>query len=153
MRLTFFVVLWAITLPAWALEPPKSFVARVDSEFQRSIGVLKSGEPRAIGEQARRWNAIREEGEHYGNALTGPQGNCGALAIFAQSWWTSQVTRNEIAIKSNYEQALAHKKACLNSQPVKSDCLTVYDMDDQGNMIELPKPSHCTQKSQHKKKT
>jgi hypothetical protein len=129
-------------------ESPEQFIGRLDAEIKRGESVLRSGEGRAIAQQSKRFVDLMNAGEQFGKSVFDqPYGYCFGAGVDAQAWWSTSVRSGAPAgsAASSMDQYRAHRQACLEAkvEAKKDPCLAVLDVNDKGEVVELPKPSGC----------
>ncbi len=157
-----------------ALQSATHYVADLDKAMADSAAVLKQGRLQELGAQSRAFNTLADAGQaKFGKSVFEPLGQCYSAAIYARSWWQSQVSAASNAgiekipgsIKDALNSYQVARDECLESaDPVavaKADaeldtelrkkfgggkeCLKVFTYDAKTKeTLEKPRPSHCT---------
>lgn len=157
-----------------ALQSATQYVADLDKAMADSAAVLKQGQLQELGAQSRAFNTLADAGQaKFGKSVFEPLGQCYSAAIYARSWWQSQVSAASNAgiekipgsIKDALNSYQVARDECLESaDPVavaKADaeldtglrkkfgggkeCLKVFTYDAKTKeTLEKPRPSHCT---------
>jgi hypothetical protein len=109
---------------------------------------LRSGEGTAIVQQSRRFIELMNAGEQFGQSVFDqPYGYCFGAGVDAEAWWGERIRTGVPAgsAASFLDQYRNHRKACLEAKAdaKKDPCLTVLDVNEKGEVVELPKPAGC----------
>lgn len=138
------VLAFSAPLALAATESPKAYIAKLDVEIKRAEQVLKSGRLRDKNDQSIRFNTLADEGKQFGESvLDEPYGYCVGAGNMARVWWEARLSESDV--DSAWKEYQSQRKACLDAKAdaKRNPCLTVYDLNDKGEMVEKPKPAGC----------
>ena len=137
----------------------KGYIAKLDAAIKDATPALQRGDPKSLGEQSRRMNALQKDGEAFGKTvLDEPYGYCLGAALQAAAWWNAQlsaaknagVERPAGAVASAAKEYHSHRAACLEAVnnpkpktvtvnstsdiPPRKGCLAVLGIQPNGEM-------------------
>lgn len=145
----------------------------LDKAILDGIDVLKSGKLKSVSAHSKYFSSLVKTGENlFGASVLEPLGNCFAAGVYAQSWWSAQLSAAfnkgvetiPGSIKDALNQYHADRVECLKwADPVAStkanaesdaelkkmfgggkECLKSYRFDPVSKeTIEIPMADHC----------
>lgn len=158
--------------PESMLQATKQMKA-LDKAILDGADVLKNGKLKSVSAHSKYFSSLVRTGENlFGASVLEPLGNCFAAGVFAQSWWSAQLSaafnKGVETIPSSIKEALnqyqTNRVECLKgADPVASaktnaqsdaelkkifgggkECLKSYRFDPvTKETIEIPKAAHC----------
>ena len=111
-----------------------NYIRDLDMATKAAESILKSGDQKAIHEQSKRMNQLKEEGKKFGTSVFDRSwGRCFASGVHAQSWWLARLSMTQTG-KESASGAVAG--AWKEYQVQREECLKIAKAGDKAALTE-----------------
>lgn len=111
-----------------------NYIRDLDMATKAAESILKSGDQKAIHEQSKRMNQLKEEGKKFGTSVFDRSwGRCFASGVHAQSWWLARLSMTQTGKESASGTAAG---AWQEYQVQRGECLKVAKAGDRVTVTE-----------------